>query len=152
MDISNEAPSHGKGTMGICQKTAFSSYSDSEGAHSRYEKDKQKAMATVVMGIQSNLIYLVKSCTTQKDLWDTLKAQFERNTLANKLFLKRQYFTTKMKEGQSVQDHLKNMQEIVDKLAAPWIRSCRRRTSRCIVDKYSFKLYNSSNSSGSKRG
>ena len=70
------------------------------------------------MGIQSNLIYLVTSCTTPKDLWDALKAQFERNTLANKLFLKRQYFTTKMKEGQSVQDHLKNMKEIVDKLAA----------------------------------
>ena len=42
-------------------------------------------------GIQSNLIYLVTSCTTPKDLWDTLKAQFERNTLANenKLFIKR---------------------------------------------------------------
>ena len=75
-------------------------------------------MAALVMGIQSNLIYLITSCTTPKDLWDTLKVQFERNTLANKLFLKRQYFTTKMKEGQSVQDHLKNMKEIVDNLAA----------------------------------
>ena len=98
--------------------TALSPNLDSEGAQARYEKDKQKAMATLVMGIQSNLIYLVTSCTTPKDLWDTLKTQFERNTLANKLFLKRQYFTTKMKEGQSVQDHLKNMKEIVDKLAA----------------------------------
>ena len=97
--------------------TALSPESDSNGAQARYEKDKQKAMATLVMGIQSNLIYLVTSCTTPKDFWDTLKAQFERNTLANKLFLKRQYFTTKMKEGQSVQDHLKNMKEIVDKLA-----------------------------------
>ena len=98
--------------------TARSPDADSDGAQARYEKDKQKAMGTLVMGIQSNLIYLVTSCTTPKDLWDTLKAQFERNTLANKLFLKRQYFTTKMKEGQSVQDHFKNMKEIVDKLAA----------------------------------
>ena len=34
-------------------------------ALSRFEKGKQKAMATSVMGIQSQLIYLVTSCTTQ---------------------------------------------------------------------------------------
>ena len=34
------------------------------------------------------------------------------------MFLKRQYFATKMSEGQSVQDHLKFMKEISDKLAA----------------------------------
>ena len=87
-------------------------------AQASYEKTKQKAMATLVMGIKANLIYLVTSCTTPKDVWDTLRAQFERNTMANKLFLKRQYFTTKMREGNSVQDHLKCMKEISDKLAA----------------------------------
>ena len=70
------------------------------------------------MGIQSNLIYLVTSCETPKDLWDTLKAYFERDTIANKLFLKRQYFTSKMLEGQSAQDHLQRMKEIADKLHA----------------------------------
>jgi len=84
----------------------------------RYEKAKQKAMATLVVGIHSKLIYLVTSCTTPQDVWDTLRGQFERNTFANKMFLKRQYFTTKMSEGQSVQDHLKCMKEITDKLAA----------------------------------
>ena len=87
-------------------------------ALARHNKAQQKAMATLVMGISSSQIYLVTSCTTPKDVWDTLKAQFERNTLANKLFLKRQYFTTKMREGQSVQDHLRCMKEISDKLAA----------------------------------
>ena len=87
-------------------------------ARARHVKAQQKAMATLVMGISPNLIYLVTSCTTPKEVWDILKAQFERNTLANKLFLKRQYFTTKMQEGQSVQDHLRCMKEISDKLAA----------------------------------
>lgn len=88
------------------------------GARARHVKAQQKAMATLVMGISPNLIYLVTLCTTPKEVWDILKAQFERNTLANKLFLKRQYFTTKMQEGQSVQDHLRCMKEISDKLAA----------------------------------
>ena len=39
----------------------------------RYEKAKQKAMATLVVGIHSKLIYLVTSCTTPQDVWDTLK-------------------------------------------------------------------------------
>ena len=55
-------------------------------------------------------------CSTPHGVWETLKTQFERNTLANKLFLKRPYFTTKMKEGQSTQDLLKCMKEINDKL------------------------------------
>ena len=53
-----------------------------------------------------------------KDVWDMLKAQYKRNTLENKLFLKKHFFTTKMAEGQSVQAHLKAIKEITDKLGA----------------------------------
>eukprot|EP00795_Rhopilema_esculentum_P005475 gene5475-biopygen462 len=80
-----------------------------------YEKAKQKTITTLVMGIQSNLIYLVASCEAPKDLWDTLKVYFQRGTISNELFPKRQYFTSEMLEGQSVQDHLKRMKEIADK-------------------------------------
>ena len=55
----------------------------------KYEKTKQKAMTTLVMGIHSSLIFLVTSCSTPHGVWETLKTQLEINTLANKLFLKR---------------------------------------------------------------
>ena len=42
-----------------------------------------------------------------------MKQHFERDTLANKLFLKKQYFRKEMKQG-----HLKEMKEITDKLAS----------------------------------
>ena len=87
-------------------------------ARAAHEKASQKAMATLALGISPKLVYLVTSCTTPKDFWDTLKAQFERNTLASKLLLKRQFFTAKMKEGQPAQEHLRLMKENVDKLAA----------------------------------
>ena len=38
--------------------------------------------------------------------------------LANKLFLKKQYFRMEMKEGMSVEEHLKCMKELTDRLAA----------------------------------
>ena len=47
-----------------------------------------------------------------------MRNHFERDTLANKLFLKKQYFRTEMKEGTPVETHLKHMKEITDKLAA----------------------------------
>ena len=47
-----------------------------------------------------------------------MKKQFERDTLANKLFLKKQYFRKEMKEATSMQAHLKEMKELTDKLAS----------------------------------
>ena len=47
-----------------------------------------------------------------------MKNHFERETLANKLLVKKQYFRSEMKEGTSVDQHLKHMKDITDKLAA----------------------------------
>ena len=48
----------------------------------------------------------------------TLKGHFERDTLANKLFLKKKYFRCEMKESERLTDHLKQMTELTDQLAA----------------------------------
>ena len=58
------------------------------------------------------------SCEEPKEAWGNLCGHFERETLANKLFFKKQYFRTEMKEGTSVEAHLKQMKEITDRLAA----------------------------------
>ena len=54
----------------------------------------------------------------QKDAWDVLKRHFERDTLANKLFLKKQYFRKEMSEGTPINEHLKEMKMLADKLAS----------------------------------
>ena len=58
------------------------------------------------------------SCNDLKYTWDKLRGHFECKTPANKLFLKKQYFWTEMKEGMSMEVHLKHMKEITDRLAA----------------------------------
>ncbi len=70
------------------------------------------------MGISTAQLYLVTSCESPKDVWDTLRSHFERDTLANKLFLKKKYFRKEMKASTSVEVHLKEMKELTDKLAA----------------------------------
>lgn len=41
---------------------------------------------------------------------------FERNILANKLFLKKQYFRTEVKEGTSIEKHQEHTKELTDRL------------------------------------
>ncbi len=47
-------------------------------------------------------------------MWDALRGHYEWETLANKLFLKKQYFyfRKEMNEGTSMEMHLKEMKEI----------------------------------------
>ncbi len=58
------------------------------------------------------------SCTKPKEAWGILCGHYEGKTLANKLYLKKRYFRTEMKEGTSMEMHLKQMKEITDQLAA----------------------------------
>lgn len=63
-------------------------------------------------------LYLITSSEELRQAWDALRKHFERETLANKLFLKKRYFRSEMKEGTPVEQHLKLMKYITDKLAA----------------------------------
>jgi hypothetical protein len=68
---------------------------------------------------QSSICYEYKfEPCTPKQIWDKLKERFERNTVANKLFLKQKLFSLKMKDCDSLDDHLRRMKEITDQLAA----------------------------------
>ena len=53
------------------------------------------------------------------DTWKfKLKAHFERDTLTNRIFLKKKYFRMQLKDGLSIESHLRAMKELTDKLAA----------------------------------
>ena len=82
-----------------------------------FQKRSQKAFSTIVMPIISSQLYLITSCEEPADAWIALQDHFERDTLINKLILKKQYFKMEMKEGTSVEEHIKNMKELTDRLA-----------------------------------
>ena len=66
-----------------------------------------------------SLLYLIGA--DPKDpvvVWKALANQFQRNTWANKLELKRKLFSLRLTDGRSVQEHIKIMTEIFDKLSA----------------------------------
>ena len=83
-----------------------------------FNKRSQKAFSTMVMAISLSQLYLVTSCDGPIAAWRALRNHFECDTLVNRLLLKKQYFCTKMKEGSSVEQHIKTMKELADRLAA----------------------------------
>ena len=89
-----------------------------DAAQAEFRLKAQRAFSTRVMAVGTSQLYLVTSCTNAKEAWDLLCEHFQGKTLANKLYLKKRYFRCEMKEGTSVDLHLKQMKEITDKLAA----------------------------------
>ena len=85
---------------------------------SNFEKKSQKAFSTLALAIGTAQLYIVTSCDTPKEVWDALRSHYERDTLANKLFLKKRFFRMEMKEGTTIEKHLKSMKELSDQLAA----------------------------------
>ena len=107
-----------KGLWGVVDGTEELAEDAAAERRAEFQKKSQKAFSTIVLAITAAQLYLVTSCEQAKDAWVALRNHFERDTLANKLFLKKQYFRTEMKEGSSVEKHLKHMKELTDRLAA----------------------------------
>ena len=85
-------------------------------ARTMFRQKSQKAFSTIIMAISMPKLYLVTSCEQPKDVF--LCKHYERETLANKLSLKNKYFRMEMKQGMSVEAHIKQMKELTDKLAS----------------------------------
>uniref|UniRef100_A0AAV1U394 Retrotransposon gag domain-containing protein n=1 Tax=Peronospora matthiolae TaxID=2874970 RepID=A0AAV1U394_9STRA len=62
---------------------------------------------------------LVRSASGACDAWSRLEDHFEKKSLANKLFLRRRFFTTMMEEGDDVLEHINKLKTLAEQLEAP---------------------------------
>ena len=125
-----------KGLWNFVDGTAELTEDADDQAQAEYNQKMQKAFSTIVLAVSTKQLYLITSAESPQEAWEALRANFERDTLANKLFLKKQYFRTQMKDLScccsginhdghgmsidilSIEKHLKHMKELADKLAA----------------------------------
>ncbi len=87
-------------------------------AREKFILRRDKALATIVLAVDPSLLYLIGA--DPKDpaiVWKILADQFQRNTWANKLELKRKLFSLRLADDGAVQDHIKAMTEIFDALS-----------------------------------
>lgn len=91
---------------------------DGAAEQAKFALRKDRALATIVLAVNPSLLYLIGA--DPKDpavVWKVFADQFQRNTWANKLELKRKLFSLRLADGGSVQDHIKAMTEIFDALS-----------------------------------
>ena len=107
-----------KGLWGLVDGSETLAEDANAAARAEFQKKSQRAFSTIVLAIGASQLYLVTSCEQPRTAWKELRNQFERDTLANKLLLKKRYFRLEMKEGTSIEKHLKHMKELTDRLTA----------------------------------
>ena len=69
------------------------------------------------MSVEPSLLYLIGDPEDPTIVWQKLADQFQKKTWANKLELRRKLYSLRLRDGDSVQDHIKMMTEVFDSLS-----------------------------------
>ena len=104
------------GLWGIVSRAETSPDAGTE-RYAKFITRRDRALAAIVLSVDPSLLYLLGDPTDPAAVWDKLSSQFQRKTWANRLALRRRLHSLKLKEGQSIQEHVKNMTEIFNELA-----------------------------------
>ena len=84
-------------------------------AHSKFLSRRDRALAIIVLVHGRAIIALFDWDPVA--VWKKLIDQFQKKTWANKLELRRKLYSLRLKDGESVQEHIKAMTELFDALA-----------------------------------
>ena len=90
---------------------------DDERAMVQFNKSWNKALATIVLSVDPSLLYLIGEPNSPIEVWRKLSNQFQKKTWANKLHLRKKLYSLKLKDGESVQEHIKVMTETFNELS-----------------------------------
>lgn len=97
------------------EETAPASGSASERA--KFASRQDRALATVVLSVDTSLLYLIGNPEDPAVVWKKLADQFEKKTWATRLDLRRKLHSLRLKEGDSAQEHIRVMTELFDALS-----------------------------------
>lgn len=106
-------------------RRAMGNLSGTETAHeggnhlTKFLARRDRTLATVVLAVDLSLLHLIDDPDDPVNAWTTLQNQFQKKTLANKLALRRRLHSLQLRDGESVQDHIKAMTELFNELARP---------------------------------
>ena len=87
------------------------------GLHAKYLSRKDRALATIELSLEPSFLYLIGDLDDPGVVWKKLADQFQRKTWAHKLALRRRLYSLKLKEDDSVNNHIKLMTETFDELS-----------------------------------
>lgn len=83
----------------------------------KFEARKDRALAIIVLAVDPSLLYMLGNPEDPAEVWKKLEDQFQKKTWSNKLQLRRKLFALKLRDGESVDQHIKTMTEVFESLA-----------------------------------
>eukprot|EP00253_Pinus_taeda_P034028 PITA_34028 len=78
-----------------------------------WKKLDQKAKSTIRLCVSDSVLLNVSGEATMKVLWDKLGTLYQSKSLVNKLFLRKKLYNQRMKDGDSVIEHLNAFNTVV---------------------------------------
>ena len=89
----------------------------SEVERAKFAARRDPTLATVVLSVDTSLLYLIGNPEDPVVAWKKLADQFEKKTWATRLDLRRKLHSLRLKDGDSAQEHIKVMTELFDALS-----------------------------------
>ena len=71
-----------------------------------WKKLDQKAKSTIRLCVSDSVLLNVSGEATMKNLWENLGTLYQSKSLVNKFFLQKKLYNLRMKDGDSVTEHL----------------------------------------------
>ena len=105
------------GLWGIVDGSDIAPNPEDAEKHAKFVSRRDRALALIVLSVEPSLLYLIGDPKDPVEVWKKLLDTFQRKTWANKLELRRKLYTLRLKDGESMQQHIKAMTEIFDSLA-----------------------------------
>ena len=106
------------GVWRIVSKTEESPSADEPDVLAKFVARKDRALATIVLSVDLSLLYFIGGPQDPAIVWEKLANQFQKKTWADKLALRRKLYSLRLRDGDSIQKHIKDMTEIFNKLTA----------------------------------
>ncbi|KAG7198938.1 hypothetical protein KM043_015750 [Ampulex compressa] len=79
-------------------------------------KDNTKAMSVISSSLDREQLRGLTTCTMAKDMWGILTSIYERKSASSKLLLLQKYHKYRMKQDESVVQHVTNVQKLASQL------------------------------------
>ena len=86
-------------------------------SYAKFLAQRDRALAIIVLSVEPSLFYLVGDPEDPATVWGKTANQFQKRSWANKLDLRRNLFSLRLINGESVQEDIKAMTKIFDGLS-----------------------------------
>ena len=78
----------------------------------KFKKREKQALASIYLGILTNLQISVRSSETAQDAWENLEKHFQLKTLSKKIFYRRKLYSARMEKRQNMTEHINHIKTL----------------------------------------